>query len=40
MFTAPNYWGIYYNAALDNGSGWADYNKNLVPEFSDGTANS
>lgn len=40
MFTAPNYWGIYYNAALDNGSGWADYNQSLVPQFSDGTYNS
>ena len=40
MFTAPNYWGIYYNAALDNGSGWTTYNQTLVPEFSNGTTNS
>ena len=40
MFTAPNYWGIYYNAALDNGSGWTAYNQALVPQFSNGTTNS
>ena len=39
MFTAPNYWGIYYNAALDDGSGWAAYNQALVPTLDDGTAN-
>lgn len=39
MFTAPNYWGIYYNAKLDDGSGWEAYNQALVPEFDDGTAN-
>ena len=25
----PNYWGIYYNKALDVDSGWADYNSAL-----------
>ena len=40
LFTTPNYWGIYYNAALDEESGWAEYNQALVPTFSDGTANS
>ena len=25
----PNYWGIYYNAALDAG-GWTEYNKTIV----------
>jgi len=40
MFTAPNYWGIYYNAALDDGSGWKAYNQALVPQFSNGTYNS
>lgn len=27
----PNYWGIYYNAAIDAGE-WADYNSALVTE--------
>ena len=40
LFTTPNYWGIYYNANLDEGSGWAAYNQALVPTFDDGTANS
>ena len=40
LFTTPNYWGIYYNANLDEGSGWAAYNQALVPAFDDGTANS
>ena len=39
MFTAPNYWGIYYNAALDNDSGWKAYNQSLVPKFSNGNNN-
>jgi hypothetical protein len=30
MFTQPNFWGIYYNAALDADSGWAAYNQGLV----------
>ena len=30
LFTTPNYWGIYYNSALDAGSGWADYNQALT----------
>ena len=30
MFTTPNYWGIYYNSALDADSGWADYNSTLT----------
>ena len=30
MFTTPNYWGIYYNAALNQGSGWETYNQGLV----------
>ena len=33
MFTAPNYWGIYYDAALDDGSGWQSYNQALVPDL-------
>ena len=40
MFTTPNYWGIYYNSALDDGSGWAAYNQGLIPTLDDGTANS
>jgi hypothetical protein len=39
MFTMPNYWGIYYNAALDEGSGWKAYNQGLVPKFDDNTNN-
>lgn len=39
MFTAPNYWGIYYNAKLDNGSGWADYNQKLIPILDSGAQN-
>lgn len=31
LWTTPNYWGIYYNAALDDGSGWETYNQSLVP---------
>ena len=30
MFTTPNYWGIYYNSALDEGSGWEEYNQKTV----------
>ena len=30
LFTTPNYWGIYYNAALSEGSGWETYNEGLV----------
>ena len=30
IVTTPNYWGIYYNRAIDAG-GWEDYNKNLIP---------
>ncbi len=30
LFTTPNYWGIYYNSALDAGSGWATYNQSLT----------
>ena len=40
LFTTPNYWGIYYNSSLDDGSGWEAYNQALVPTLSDGTANS
>ena len=29
VVSAPNYWGIYYNKALDADSGWADYNTAL-----------
>jgi hypothetical protein len=39
MFTTPNYWGIYYNSALDDGSGWENYNQSLVPNLSNGKAN-
>ena len=39
MFSMPNYWGIYYNAALDEGSGWKAYNQGLVPKFDDNTNN-
>ena len=34
MFTTPNYWGIYYNSALNEGSGWKEYNENLVGTIS------
>jgi hypothetical protein len=40
LFTTPNYWGIYYNGSLDDGSGWEAYNQALVPAFDDGSANS
>ena len=30
LFTTPNYWGIYYNSALDEGSGWKEYNQGLT----------
>ena len=30
LFTTPNFWGIYYNAKLDQGSGWETYNQGLV----------
>ena len=30
MYSTPNYWGIYYNSALDADSGWADYNSALT----------
>lgn len=30
MFTTPNYWGIYYNSALDQGSGWETYNQAIT----------
>ena len=30
MYTSPNYWGIYYNSALDQDSGWAAYNQALM----------
>ena len=36
LFTLPNYWGIYYNSALDEGSGWQDYNENVVPNLDPG----
>ena len=26
MVSTPNYWGIYYNKALDTDSGWSAYN--------------
>jgi hypothetical protein len=39
LFTTPNYWGIYYNAALDADSGWKAYNQALVPTFTNGQAN-
>jgi len=39
LFTTPNYWGIYYDAALDADSGWKAYNQALVPKFSDNTNN-
>lgn len=29
IVSAPNYWGIYYNKALDTDSGWAAYNSAL-----------
>ena len=35
LFTTPNYWGIYYNSALDEGSGWEAYNQALVGTVSD-----
>ena len=31
MINRPNYWGIYYNAAIDAG-GWEDYNASIVSE--------
>lgn len=30
IVATPNYWGIYYNSALDEGSGWETYNSALV----------
>ena len=30
LFTAPNYWGIYYNAELSQGSGWETENTALM----------
>ena len=30
IYTTPNYWGIYYNAGLSQGSGWETYNSALV----------
>ena len=30
LFTTPNYWGIYYNAALSQGSGWETENAAVV----------
>ena len=35
LFTTPNYWGIYYNSSLDEGSGWETYNQALVGTVSD-----
>ena len=29
IVSTPNYWGIYYNKALDEGSGWEAYNAEL-----------
>ena len=29
MYSTPNYWGIYYNSAIDAG-GWAEYNQALI----------
>ena len=31
MINRPNYWGIYYNAAIEAG-GWEDYNKTIVAD--------
>ena len=30
LFTTPNYWGNYYNAALSQGSGWETENASVV----------
>ena len=30
VVSTPNYWGIYYNSALDAGSGWEEYNAALT----------
>ena len=30
LFTTPNFWGIYYDAKLDQGSGWETYNQGIV----------
>ena len=35
----PNYWGLYYNSALDEGSGWKAYNQSLIPTYSNNTSN-
>ena len=32
LFTTPNYWGIYYNAALSAGSGWETENAAVVSQ--------
>ena len=32
LFTTPNYWGIYYNAALSQGSGWETENAAVVSQ--------
>jgi hypothetical protein len=31
MINRPNYWGIYYNAAIEAGH-WEEYNKTIVTE--------
>ena len=30
VVATPNYWGIYYNAALNEDSGWKTYNQTLT----------
>ena len=34
IVSSPNYWGIYYNSAIDSNDeyGWNDYNKEVVGE--------
>ena len=32
LFTTPNYWGIYYNAELSQGSGWETENAAVVSQ--------
>lgn len=37
MYSTPNYWGIYYNAAID-ADGWKDFNDNLDQDIADAYA--
>jgi hypothetical protein len=34
-----NFWGIYYNSSLDDGTNWNNYNINLIPKLDDNSNN-